>query len=103
MDLVNKRKQEIKDLMANKNLSNCAFEGFNLCLETFRSAKIIYQDLFGEQMTEKSPEVIFKIYANLVSSETEVAIKNSLLAKRDQIKSDDSDFASNYNRDKNFS
>lgn len=104
MDLINKRKQEIKALMTSKSISHCALEGFDLCLETLRSAKAIYQDLFGEKMTKNSPDVIFKIYSNLISSETEIAIKNSLLLKKEQAASDESNFTSSlYNRDKNFS
>lgn len=81
-NLINKRKEEIKQLVESETIIPFAEKGFDLCLETFRSAKSIYQELFGETMNEKSPEIICKIYQNLLSAETEVAVKHAMLTRK---------------------
>lgn len=89
-DLIKKRKEEIQQLVADQAIIPFAEKGFDLCLETFKSAKTIYQELFGEEISSNAPEVICKIYNNLINAETEVAIKQTILnRKKDQPNIDD--------------
>jgi 2-hydroxychromene-2-carboxylate isomerase len=77
MSIIDSRKQELESLIKDKKVIPFAIQGLDLCLETMRTAKCIYQELFGQEMNASSPEHILKIYNSLVSSETEIAVRHA--------------------------
>lgn len=76
MSIIDSRKQELENLIKEKKVIPCAKQGLDLCFETMKTAKCIYQELFGE-LNSSSPEHILRIYSLLVSSETEIVIRNA--------------------------
>ncbi len=87
MSIIDSRKQELETLIKEKKVIPFAIQGLDLCLETMRTAKCIYQDLFGTELNANAPENILKIYNSLVSSETEIAVRNiteEMRAKKNQ-------------------
>lgn len=98
MSIIDSRKKEIETLIIEKKIVPVATQGLDLCFETLKTAKCIYQELFGEELNANSPDYILQIYNHLINSEAEIAIRNvtSQIKSRKQEEANDLEFGNFY-------